>query len=72
MKNFEQKVKIITIAHRLACDYDYCPEWKECQDEYTDFLNFEVTEKEVKEACDSWEGCRADEIVNELDRLFLE
>lgn len=71
MKNFEQNVKIITIAHRLACEYDYCPDFTDCKAKYNDSLDFKVTDKEVQDACDSWAGCRADEIVNALDRLFL-
>lgn len=69
-QDFYKNVKLITIAHRLSCEFDYCPEFHECKDSFQEYLDLKATKEEVKEACEQWNGNRADEIVNALDRLF--
>jgi hypothetical protein len=69
-QQFKHEVKIISIARRLALEYDYCPEFQDCKDCYDDYLYFEATKEEVEDACKKWSGNREDEISNALDKLF--
>lgn len=71
MKELIKKIKILTIAKTLANEFDYCPEFKECSNDYKDYLSFEASEDEVKKACEENQGRRSDEITNDYDRLFI-
>lgn len=70
-KSFKEKVKLITIARRLACNSGYCPDYEEAKKYYKEEIDFKVSEEELREACDENEGRREDEISNYLDRLFI-
>ena len=70
MSDFKKSLKQVAIAYRLACNFDYCPEFEEVDSDDINDLEFSVTKEEVKDACDNWNGNRSDEIANQLDRII--
>lgn len=72
LKEKAQSLKELIVAHDLAKNFDYVPNFKEeeTDDFFQEFIQ-KYGKETVKGACES-EGSRSDEIANHLETLGLE